>query len=92
MDRDLEIDEDYCKKYENGTGIYDPTGKIGEKWQKVVNNSRHAVYGMGQFLLHVRFLHHRGVNLVRNFLQENQAAAKYSRGRIPTDEENEAFN
>ena len=47
---------------------------------------------MGQFLLHVYFFHYRGVNLVRTLLQENQAAAKYSRGRIPTDEENEAFN
>ena len=28
IDRDLEIDEDYCKKYENGTGIYDPSGTV----------------------------------------------------------------
>ncbi|CAG5080824.1 Oidioi.mRNA.OKI2018_I69.PAR.g9714.t1.cds [Oikopleura dioica] len=24
MDRNLEIEEDYCKKYGNGTGVYDP--------------------------------------------------------------------
>merc|ERR1712037_991098 len=24
LDRDLELDDDYCKKYENGTGVYDP--------------------------------------------------------------------
>jgi len=28
MDRDLELDEDYCKRYQNGTDIYDPTGKL----------------------------------------------------------------
>ena len=26
LDRDLELDDDYCKKYENGTGVYDPNG------------------------------------------------------------------
>ena len=35
MDRDLEINEDYCKKYENGTGIYDPSGTVLQKWQKL---------------------------------------------------------
>ena len=26
IDRDLELDKDYCDKYENGTGVYDPNG------------------------------------------------------------------
>jgi hypothetical protein len=26
LDRDLELDKDYCNKYENGTGVYDPNG------------------------------------------------------------------
>ena len=28
IDRDLELDKDYCDKYENGTGVYDPNGNF----------------------------------------------------------------
>ena len=45
LDRDLELDKDYCKKYENGSAVYDPNGtkqkKIHVKTLELFRNTIH---------------------------------------------------
>ena len=96
MDRNLEIGEDYCKKYENGTGVYDPKGNRTTFYMIIIiknhrffisNYSRIAIYWLGQLLLSLYFLLDCRNNLVRYFLQQSQTASKNSSRRISFGEE-----
>lgn len=47
LDRDLELDKDYCNKYENGTGDYDPNGIRKYQRAQMKTLFRDAIQGLG---------------------------------------------